>query len=73
MANQLGFVHDVVETEDGIRLAARFPGEKEDRLIALEPTDDGEYITPGEVKARYRPPTAADRERLKKLAAKKAA
>jgi len=69
MANELGFVIDVVETDDGIRLIARFPGESENRLIALEPTADGEFITPGEVKARYRPPTSADLDRLKQLAA----
>ena len=52
--NLPGIVHDVRETEEGIRLVARFRGEQEDRLIALEPTPDGRYVSPGDLKARYR-------------------
>jgi hypothetical protein len=67
---QLGFVHDVVSSEVGVRLLARFPGEHESRPIALEATPDMEYLMPGDVRARYRPPTEADRELLAGLAAK---
>jgi hypothetical protein len=66
-ANQLGIVIGVEESKAGIRLAARFPEEKESRLIALDPQEDQEFISPGSVKARYRPPSRDDRERLEKL------
>ncbi len=69
MENKIGFVVDVAGEEHGIRLVARFPGESEDRLIALAKTDDGNYLMPGEVKARYRPATADDLKRLRALAA----
>jgi hypothetical protein len=68
---ELGLVVDVVELKDvGVRLLARFPGEKKGRHIALEATADMEYVMPGDVRARYRPPTDADLERLRSLAAK---
>ena len=51
-------------------LLARFPGERVSRPIALETTADTEHLLPGDVRARYRPPTAGDRELLKGLAAK---
>jgi hypothetical protein len=62
--NTFGLVHSVVENENGLRLVARFPGESTDRLIALEMTADRECLCPGEIRARYRPLTSADRERL---------
>jgi hypothetical protein len=49
-------------------LLARFPEEDESRTIALEPTVNGEYLMPGDVRARYRPPTDDDRAFLKVLA-----
>ena len=64
---ELGLVHEVTQTDAGLRLLARFPGESESRLIALEPTDDMEYLLPGDVRARYRPPTDADQERIAAL------
>jgi len=63
--NQLGLVIGVRETKKGLRLRARFPGDKKDRLIALEPTDNLECIVPGMVKARYRPPRQEDLDALK--------
>lgn len=65
--SELGLVHDVVETDAGLRLLARFPGESVSRHIALEPTSDMLYLLPGDVHARYRPPTEADQERVKAL------
>jgi len=59
-----GLVHGVAQDKEGVRLEARFPGEKRSRKIALEATSDGEYVMPGDVKARYRPPSAEERERL---------
>ena len=67
---KLGYVHDVVLSDEGLRLLARFPNEKQSRPIALEAVPDMECLLPGEVRARYRPPTADDRELLKALAAK---
>jgi hypothetical protein len=67
---ELGLVHDVVLRDEGLRLLARFPGESVSRPIALETTADMEHLLPGDVRARYRPPTAGDRELLKGLAAK---
>jgi hypothetical protein len=67
--DQLGLVHNIQEATDAdvLRLVVRFPGENTDRLIALEPTEDMEYIFPEDVRARYRPPTNLDQERLKSL------
>jgi len=58
--NRPGLVHDVRETEEGIRLVVRFRDEAEDRLVALEPTADGHYLVPDDPKARYR--TLTDQE-----------
>lgn len=71
--NVVGLVRDVRETEEGIRLVARFQGEDEDRLIALEPREqDLEYLYPGDAQARYRPMTEQElAERRKALAAKR--
>lgn len=69
---QLGIVHDVKETKDGIRLIARFPDQKRNRRIALEPIENMEYIYPGDVYARYRPPTEADQDLVKAILAKHA-
>lgn len=64
--NELGLVVDARETEDGVRLVARFPSNpQEERLIALEPTDDLECLVPDMVKARYRPPRREDIEALR--------
>jgi hypothetical protein len=60
----IGLVHGVAEDEGSVRLEARFPGEASSRLIALEAVEGGEYIMPGDVRARYRPLDAEDRERL---------
>lgn len=66
---ELGLIHGVEMRRDGLRLLARFPRQCRSRAIALEATADGEYLLPGDVRARYRPPTDADRELLKALAA----
>jgi hypothetical protein len=67
--SELGYVVGVIELKDGsVRLQARFPGEKRDRKIALEPTPNMEYVMPGDVRARYRPPTDADLARVHSLA-----
>lgn len=73
--NIVGVVHDVRETEDGIRLVARFQDEDQDRLIALEPLEGSiDYLLPGDGRARYRPMTDEEiAERRRALAAKKAA
>jgi len=64
----MGPVHAVLQVPAGVRLLARFPDEDESRDIALEATGNGEYLLPGDVRARYRPPTDDDREFLKVLA-----
>jgi hypothetical protein len=51
--NRLGVVLEVHE-KDGLLLEARFQGEKRPRKIAIEPRDDGEFVHPDEVRARYR-------------------
>jgi len=67
-----GVVHDLVLDDDGRpRLLARFPGEEEDRRIALEPVPDGHYLDPADVKARYRRPSELDRAALRRLAEKR--
>lgn len=53
--NRLGLVHTVNEGESGVFLLARFQDEKEDRIVWLEPREDGEYVFPGDSHARYRP------------------
>jgi hypothetical protein len=63
-ANELGLVHEVIEDETGLWLLARFPGQTESRKIALEVRPDGEYLYPGSVKGRYRPPSDNDMLRL---------
>ena len=65
--DELGLVHDVKQTDAGLRLLAKFPGETESRLIALEPTPDMECLSPGDVRARYRPPTDADQQHIAQL------
>lgn len=65
-ANTIGLVHNVVEALEGVRLLARFPGEKLDRKIALEMTNDRECLCPGEIRARYRPLTQEDLARIKR-------
>ena len=67
---KLGYVHDVVLSDEGLRLLARFPNEKQSRPIALETIPNMVCLLPGDVRARYRPPTESDRELLKALAAK---
>lgn len=68
--NQLGIVIGVKADHEGRpRLLAMFPGEKRPRQIALEKVPDGHYLLPGDVKARYRPPSHEDREYLRGLAA----
>lgn len=54
-----------------MRVLARFPGEYVSRTIALEAVPNMEYLFPGDVRARYRPPTETDRELLTALAAKR--
>ena len=66
--DEMGLVHAVLQVPAGVRLLARFPDEDESRAIALEATPNGEYLLPGDVRARYRPPTDSDREFLKVLA-----
>jgi hypothetical protein len=66
---RFGWVVDALETEDGVRLVARFPGEEAERLIALEPTVDGHYLYPKDVKSRYRGLSETDRDELKALVA----
>lgn len=53
--NRLGLVHSVKESEEGVFLLARFQEESEDRVIWLEPREDGEYVFPEDPHARYRP------------------
>lgn len=65
--NTLGLVIGVEEKKDGIYLLARFPGQKSNRRIALHPKDNNEYLFPGAVKARYRPPSDNDLKRLEAL------
>jgi hypothetical protein len=50
------------DSSSEIRLLVRFPGEDRDRQIALEPVPDGEFISPVDKKARYRPLNQRDRE-----------
>jgi hypothetical protein len=69
-ANQLGYVYAVEDTEDGPVLCARFPEPESERRIHLVEREDGEYIFPGAVRARYRPPSYEDRQRLNKLGQK---
>ena len=57
-------------------LLARFPGESEPRRIYMAPREDKrdlDFISPGAVKARYRPPTDEDLAKVKALAAAKRA
>jgi hypothetical protein len=67
-SDSVGLVHGVEESDDGkVRLLARFPGETVSRRILLEvPQDpkDLEFLVPGQVRARYRPLTDADLQRL---------
>lgn len=70
-ANEIGLAVGALETEEGVRIVARFPSDpKTDRLIALEPTDDLECLVPDMVKARYRAPR---QEEIDALMAKRAA
>jgi hypothetical protein len=66
---KLGLVHTVSEDTLGrFVLLARFPGEVTDRQIYLEPIPGSlEFVSPGHVKARYRPPTDEDREMIARL------
>lgn len=68
--NRLGLVIGVEEKKDGIYLLARFPGQKRNRRIALHPKENNEYIFPGAVKARYRPPSDNDVRRLATLSSR---
>ncbi len=62
--NQLGLVHAVDKTSKGVRLRARFPGEKRDRLIAIQSGEGADYVAPDDPKARYLMPTANDLKRI---------
>lgn len=53
--NQIGLVLGAAENEEGIYLRALFPEEKTERVVYLEPRDDGEFIYPDKARARYRP------------------
>lgn len=59
-----GLVHDLVETGDGFKLLARFQGEAESRQIALDHSSDGHFLSPDDVRAFYRPLSAAERAGL---------
>ncbi len=61
---ELGVVHNVIGDGGGVRLLARFPREKVSRPVALEVVESGEYLFPGDVRARYRPLNTEDRECL---------
>lgn len=65
--NELGLVYDVAEEKDGLYLMAKFPAQKRPRKIALHPREDNEYLFPGAVKARYRPPSDNDLKRIAAL------
>ena len=60
--DELGFVHDVIGEGASVRLLARFPREKTSRSVALEVVADGEYLFPGDVRARYRPLAEEERD-----------
>lgn len=64
---ELGLVHDVIAEGGDVRLLARFPREKASRPVGLEVVPDGEYLFPGDARARYRPLAAEGRERLAAL------
>jgi hypothetical protein len=56
-------------------LLAKFPGENDPRrifLAAREDKRDLNYISPGNVKARYRPPTEDDIKRLRAMSRRRA-
>lgn len=55
--NNYGLVSSVNETKEGqVSLQVRFLGEGgKERTVAMQPREDGEFLCPNEVKARYRP------------------
>ena len=63
--NSVGLVCGIAEIGQDLFLKGRFPGQEEERLIAREPRPDREFLSPGEVKARYRPLTSEEIKRLK--------
>ena len=67
LLDELGLVHEVIGEGGSVRLLARFPRERTSRTVALEAVADGEYIFPGDVRARYRPLDARARKRLAAL------
>ena len=56
--NNFGMISAVEQDGDDVLLKARFLGEDgKERVLHIEPREDGEFLFPNEVKARYRPAT----------------
>jgi hypothetical protein len=70
---RFGQVIDANVVDGIVRLQARFAGETEPRLVALEPHDDGHYLYPKDVKARYRRLSELDIKEIKALASSRRA
>lgn len=67
---QIGMVTSCEEINGEWVLLARFPDEAQPRRIWMSPRPDKrnlDFISPGSVKARYRPPTEEDLARVKAL------
>lgn len=69
---QLGVVIgcELDDTSQEWVLLANFPSENQPRRIFLAPREDKRdlnYISPGNVKAKYRPPTEDDLKRLREM------